>query len=192
MHIPFFPLPDVYLDQVSLLWTQKQTVQYPRCGNLLFWVAAEWPDHATQKCRELALHGISLDYMSKSKLQVHNLGIQEMSHFLGLPWWLRRLSICLQCGRPRFDPWVRKIPWRKKLQSTPELLPGKSHGQRNLVGYHPWGHKESDMTERLYLYVTFPYVLQTCLDFGAPSHWSGRKFRWSFSGPISSLPHHQK
>ena len=112
-------------------------------------MAAEWPDHATQKCRELALHGISLDYMSKSKLQVHNLGIQEMSHFLGLPWWLRRLSICLQCGRPRFDPWVRKIPWRKKLQSTPELLPGKSHGQRSLVGYSPWGRKDLDTTEQL-------------------------------------------
>ena len=69
----------------------------------------------------------------------------------GLPWWLRRLSICLQCGRPGFDPWVGEIPWRRKWQSTPVLLPGKSHGQRSLVGYSPWGHKESDTTERLYL-----------------------------------------
>ena len=30
---------------------------------------------------------------------------------------------------------------------TPVLLPGESHGQRSLVGYSPWGHKESDMTE---------------------------------------------
>jgi len=42
---------------------------------------------------------------------------------------------CLQCGRPRFDSWVGKIPWRRKWQSTPGLLPGKSHGQRSLVGY---------------------------------------------------------
>ena len=60
-----------------------------------------------------------------------------------LPWWLRWLSIWLQCGRPGFHPWVRKIPWRRKWQSTPVLLPGKSHGQRSLVGYSPWGHKES-------------------------------------------------
>ena len=40
-----------------------------------------------------------------------------------------------------FDPWVRKIPWRRKWQPTPVFLPGKSHGQRNLVGYSPWGHK---------------------------------------------------
>ena len=37
--------------------------------------------------------------------------------------------------------------WRRKWQPTPVFLPGKSHGWRNLVGYTPWGHKESDMTE---------------------------------------------
>ena len=50
------------------------------------------------------------------------------------------------------DPlWVRKI-WvrRRKWQSTPVLLPGKSHGQRSLVGYSPWGRKESDTTEQLH------------------------------------------
>ena len=54
-----------------------------------------------------------------------------------------------QCGKPGFDPWVRKILWRRKWQPTPVLLPGKSHGQRSVVGYSPWGHKESDTTERL-------------------------------------------
>ena len=65
---------------------------------------------------------------------------------MGLPWWLR---ICLQCGRPRFDPWVGKIPWRRKWQPIPVLLPGEFHGGRSLASYSPWGHKESDMTERL-------------------------------------------
>ena len=46
-------------------------------------------------------------------------------------------------------PWVRKIPWRRAWQSAPVFLPGESHGQRSLVGYSPWGHKESDMTEQL-------------------------------------------
>ena len=40
--------------------------------------------------------------------------------------------------------------WRRKQQPTPVLLPGKSHGWRSLVGYSPWGRKESDMTERLH------------------------------------------
>ena len=41
----------------------------------------------------------------------------------------------------RFDPWVRKFPWRRKWHPTPVFLPGKSHAQRSLVSYGPWGHK---------------------------------------------------
>ena len=55
-----------------------------------------------------------------------------------------------QCGRPGFDPWVRKIPWRRKWQPAPVLLPGKFHGRRSLVGYSPRDRKESDMTEQLH------------------------------------------
>ena len=44
-------------------------------------------------------------------------------------------------GDPGSIPWVGKIPWRRKWQPTPVLLPGKSHGQRNLVGYSPWGRR---------------------------------------------------
>ena len=58
-------------------------------------------------------------------------------------------SVCLQCSRPGFDPWVGKIPWGRKWQPTPVLLPGESHGGRSMIGYSPWGHKESDTTERL-------------------------------------------
>ena len=50
-------------------------------------------------------------------------------------------------GDPGFDPWVGKIPWRRKQQPTPVFLPGESHGQRSLVGYSPRGHKESGTTE---------------------------------------------
>ena len=45
----------------------------------------------------------------------------------------------LQCRGPGFSLWVRKIPWRRKWQPTPVLLPGKSHGQRSLAGCSPWG-----------------------------------------------------
>ena len=51
--------------------------------------------------------------------------------------------------RHRFNPWVRTIPWRRKWKPTPVFLPGKSHGQRSLVSYNLWGHKELDTTERL-------------------------------------------
>ena len=48
-----------------------------------------------------------------------------------------------RCSRSYgFDPWVRKIPWKGKRQPTPAFLPRKSHGQRSLVCYSLWGHKE--------------------------------------------------
>ena len=47
----------------------------------------------------------------------------------------------MQYRRLGFDPWVGKIPWRRKWQLTPVLFPRESHGQRSLVGYSPSGHK---------------------------------------------------
>ena len=56
---------------------------------------------------------------------------------------------CRRRKRSGFDPWVRKIPWRRKWQPILVFLPGESHGQRNLEGYSPWGCKELDTTEWL-------------------------------------------
>ena len=76
-----------------------------------------------------------------------------------LPWklWFNQYSPgagdkqstcqCSRCKRPGFNPWIGRIPWRKKWQRTPVFLPGESHGQRSLVGYSLWGCKESDRTE---------------------------------------------
>ena len=64
---------------------------------------------------------------------------------LGLPWWFSGKESTCQSKHP----WVRKIPRRRKWQPTPVFLPGKSHGQRGLVGCSPWGCRESDTTESL-------------------------------------------
>ena len=52
-----------------------------------------------------------------------------------------------QWKRRKFDPWVRKITWSRKWQLAPIFLPGKFHGQRRMMEYSLWGHKESDTTE---------------------------------------------
>ena len=70
---------------------------------------------------------------------------QVKSHILGLPWWLSGEESACKCRRHKFDPWVGKIPWRRKRQPILVFLPGKSHGHRSLVGYSPWG-TESDTT----------------------------------------------
>ena len=52
-----------------------------------------------------------------------------------------------QCRRQKrygFNPWVRKIPWRRAWQPTPIFLPGGSHQERSLAGYSPECCKESD------------------------------------------------
>ena len=58
------------------------------------------------------------------------------------------IEAACQCRRHRFDPWVRRIPWRREWQATPGFLPGKFL-QRSLEGYRPQGRKESGVTERL-------------------------------------------
>ena len=60
----------------------------------------------------------------------------------------KKESAC-NVGRPGFDPWVGKIPWRREQLLTPILWPGEFHGL-----YSPWGRKELDRTERLSLHFT--------------------------------------
>ena len=53
------------------------------------------------------------------------------------------------------NPGLGRFPWRKEWQPTLVFLPAKSHGQRSLVGYSPKDHKDSDMTERLLLSLSY-------------------------------------
>ena len=57
--------------------------------------------------------------------------------------------VCLQSGRPRFNPWVGKISWRREWLPTPVFLPGEFHGERSLAGYCPRDQKDWDTTEQL-------------------------------------------
>ena len=70
--------------------------------------------------------------------------IDCITRYWGLPRWHSRKESACQCRghkRHRFDPWVRKIPWRRKWQPTSLFLPGKSHVQRTLAGYSSWGRR---------------------------------------------------
>ena len=56
------------------------------------------------------------------------------------PWFSGKQSAC-QYRRCRFNPCVRKIPWRRKWEPTPVFLPGEFHGHWGLADYSLWGHK---------------------------------------------------
>ena len=108
-------------------------------------------------------HGNPLQYsclanpMTEEPSGLQSIGSQTVRHdwsdwacmhackeSMGLPRWLRgKESTCQwrRHRRHRFDPWVGKVPWRRKWQSISVFLPGISHGQRGLVGYSPWGHR---------------------------------------------------
>ena len=77
------------------------------------------------------------------------LGSQRTGHDCGASLIAQSVKNLPACRRPGFDSWVWKIPWRRKWQPTPVLLPGESHGQRSLAGSSPWGRKEEEQQSNL-------------------------------------------
>ena len=75
---------------------------------------------------------------------------------------------------------------RRERQPTPVFMPGKSHGPRSLVGYNPWGRKESDMTERLLCVCECVCALNKLL---SPVSWIIS--RCPFWSPSSRIPLYQ-
>ena len=115
---------------------------------------------------------LPLHYQSthSTKIRFKRQGKEKISSYLienrGFPSGSEgKASVCLQCRRPWFDPWVGKILWRRKW-------PGKSHGSWSLVGYRLWGHRvrhnwvtslrliENKMRWSCYLYHQDVYSLQ--------------------------------
>ena len=104
----------------------------------------------------LWLRNIPLYLYTTSSLFIHlSTDIQVATKsWLGLPSGSSGKELACQCKRHNrhgFDPWVGKIPWKWAWQPTPVFLTGESHGQlglgRWIMGYNPYGCKESDKTE---------------------------------------------
>ena len=91
-----------------------------------------------------------------------------------------------QCRKHQFDPWVWKMPWRRKWQPTPVLLPGKSHGQRSLASYSPWGHKRvrDDLaTKQQHMSVVphSPHSVLLSMVSVIHSEWQSTNIKWNIS-----------
>ena len=88
------------------------------------------------------------------------------------------------------DPRVGKIPWRRKSQPTPIFLPGESCGQRSLVGYSSWGHKESDMTEQLNNnsgLIPFIFTVELCSLKGALAYLPPKTNFWAIGEALEMI-----
>ena len=68
---------------------------------------------------------------------------------MSFPWCPSGKESGCQCRKHRIDSWITQISWRREWLPTEVFLPGKSHGQRSLAGYSPWGHKDSDLIWQL-------------------------------------------
>ena len=83
-----------------------------------------------------------LNFVIQGKLDQYNIKEGLLSYLNGKESNLT----CRRHRRFRFNLWVKKILWSWKWSPTPVFLPEKSHGQKSLVGYSPWSHKELDTT----------------------------------------------
>ena len=90
-----------------------------------------------------------------------------------LPRWLSGKESACPYRRCGFDPWIRKMPWRRKWQPIPIFLPGESYGQSSQAGYSPQGFKESDMTEHAQFNRSKTNLTLLC--FSAPEMFNSRR-----------------
>ena len=88
------------------------------------------------------------ELMEKTSLNMLFASSQESRGFPGGAGCKEPTCQCRRCKRHRFDPWVRKIPWRRKTATHSSIPAGKFQGLKSPAGYSPWGHKESDTAEQ--------------------------------------------
>ena len=92
-------------------------------------------------------HSLLCYLESPEKMMRRGNSKKEVPVFPGGANGKERVCQCRRHKRCEFDPWIRKIPWRKAWQPTPVFFPGESQGWQSLVGCRLWGRTESDTTE---------------------------------------------
>ena len=125
----------IVLSHFIFLFTLQQLISH----------TPSFPDESCSNRHEVS--SVNAEEISCEKRHPVNNFRSLVSNALRIPRWLSGKEPTCRCKRYRrcgFDPWIGKISWRRKWQPNAIFLPGKSHGQRNLVGYSPWGHKELD------------------------------------------------
>ena len=131
-----FPLEESMATHSSICAWRIQWTEEPGGLQSVGWQKVSWT-----RLKRLSMH------ISGEKVKRNKKGYKRKWGFLGGASGKEPTCKCRRHKRHGFDPWIRKIPWRRAWQPTPVLLPGESHGQRNLAGYRPWSCKKSDTTE---------------------------------------------
>ena len=105
-------------------------------------------------------------------MEIENHHLATIMEGIRLPRWRSGKETNCQGRRCRFNPRVGKMPWRRAWQPTPLFLPRESHRQRSLVGYSPWGHKETDTTKATWhIHTHGGYLGKCCLGEKDPLYY---------------------
>ena len=146
-----YPITQSHLPLRVLLKLQKEQVSLPGaqtlcCSSVPSFIPLHCPWSPT--LATCLLLGISSPLWAPSSSSLKKCSHRDSTLAVAiddkvLPKWLSSTQSAYQCRRLGFDPWVRKIPWRRKWLCTPVLLPEQSQGQRSLASYSPWGRKRA-------------------------------------------------
>ena len=116
-----------------IFWGNSQTVSQSHCTILYF----------HQQCMRVPTSSLPFDSYKTEVILLYNiLTLMELRASMAAHWY----RIHLQFRRLWFNPWVRKIPQRRKWQPTPVFLPGEPHGKEKPGGLQSMVCKQSDMT----------------------------------------------
>ena len=133
----------------SNAWKWKVKVKSLSCVQLLStpWTVAYQAPPSMGFSRQDNRSGVPLPSPALHfTFQLKDLQLKDCFLKKHFPWWLSSKESTCQFRRHGFNPWIGKIPWRRKWQLMPVFLPGKPHGQRSLEGHSPWGYKQLDTT----------------------------------------------
>ena len=138
------------LPRINYLYRKKCDLKckdlFDSTGNSTQYSIMAYMGKELQYCKVTSLQLIKInEKQNKQKKNLKKSGYMYVEGFPGAQ--MVKNPPAMQETRPGFDPWVRKIPWRREWKPTPFFLSGELHGQRILAGYSPWGHRDSDTTE---------------------------------------------
>ena len=116
------------LEQVAISYSRGSSwPRDPSCIPFSFCIGRQILHHWTTWKTHLLLYNI----------QKPSLNLISSEYSFQTIWNFSPACQCRRCKRCGFDPWVEKIPWRRKRQPTPVFLPGESHEERSVAGYCP-------------------------------------------------------
>ena len=139
---------------------------------IIFAQTVSWGKVLSVRKRPGSFSGVLLYFIQGGLLIITSYFTHTPFLSMGLPKWLSGKESACQCRRQGFDPWVRKIPWRRERQPTPVLLPGEipwtegAGGLQSMGSWravHDWAHIHTHTYPQVPRYALYSSFIQQML-----------------------------